>query len=240
MPHPAPTIPAKLPRSAEVKQMPGTTRKGVRKPPIDLQRLKLEYEGGSFTTRELGAKYARSAASIVAYAKKFGWVQDHRDSARRKSAIIVSDPKAMAAIEAVAAEHQTDELAVVMAMVRGKHRSLIERQRAVLAKMLAEVEDLGDGQQLRELIDAVASSASDEERLAGAKAVVKKLTAMPSRVYAIFKLSAAAKNIISLERQAFDLDQPGDAAPPPPRDNSMSAAEVFAWISQQRPAPKVG
>lgn len=150
---------------------------------------------------------------------------------------------------AIAAE--VDETAKAMAFIRREHRDVIRKARGNLSRLLQEVQEANQGPLFMELferaIDEASAlepedSASDcakrelaEKQLRHLKTAAEKLLTLPSRVYGLHKLSIAAKNLIYLERQAFDLDAPDDGKPPPPRDTSMSPAEIYAWLAGQKP-----
>ena len=106
-----------------------------------------------------------------------------------------------------------------------------------LARLIDEMRTLAeDGETLLAIIRRCNAAVSDTERLKIAEHGIKRILALPSRIYGIKKASDAAKNLIVLERQAFDLDVPDEGKAPPPRDANLSPADVFAWMSQLKPA----
>ncbi len=222
---------------ATVVQLPGTSRQPdprdrYSKPAVDLERVELDYRANKLTTREIGRLHGRSAAWVVGKAKELGWTRDLTEQARQRAQALLNAPpadKPSAVMDAV------DEAAMLMAGIRKSHRVLIERQRSILADLITELEVAARGQELLDLIERANRAVDEHERLKIAESAVKRILGLPSRIYGVKKLSDAAKNLIVLERQAFDLDAPDEGKAPPPRDANLTPADVFAWMSQLKP-----
>ena len=226
--------------ASPVVQLPGTARKpDARKAPVDLERVEIDYRSNRLTTREIGKLHGRSAAWVVAKAKELGWTRDLTEQARQRAATLLVRPEHAAQdrqpLDDLAGD--LDAMARAMAGVRRSHRELIEAQRVQLARLIDEMRTLAeDGETLLAIIRRCNAAVSDTERLKIAEHGIKRILALPSRIYGIKKASDAAKNLIVLERQAFDLDVPDEGKAPPPRDANLSPADVFAWMSQLKPA----
>lgn len=239
------------PPSAEIVQLPGTTPveepeepKAKRRSPIDLERLEVDYRAAKLTTREAGAKHGISGPRVVQLAKQHGWTRDINAQARAKAQYLLAKAPAEADAQRLLAESQNDTASLTaaidgtaqqMAQVRTVHRQLVREARQDLAALLAEVRALSA---IGDIMSAYQEAQDAIDPLVKVKAfaeAVRRIQGLPSRVYAINKLALAAKNLIALERQAYDLDAPDEGAPPPPREANVSAQEAFAWLSQVRP-----
>lgn len=232
--------------AAPVVQLPGTARapepKAKRRSPVDLERLQVDYCAARLTVKEAGAKHGISAGRVVQLAKQRGWVRDIRVQARIKAAALINEAPAAAKALNDGAKPQTpafsaevDQAAAAMAFIRTKHRGIVEKAGVVVSALLLEVEQLPKLADLAEQYERALRIASPKRREAELLLIVRRIQSLPSRIYGIKKLSDAAKNVIFLERQAYDLDAPDEGAPPPPREKDTTAAEIFAWFSQQKP-----
>lgn len=233
----------RAPPKAAIHQLPGTERlpepEPAAAPPaarqkIDLERLEADYRAGTMTVRECGAKHGISHTRVGQYAKKHGWVRDLRAQARIKAAGLLANAQDSAQPPLVVVS-ELDAVAAGMAYVRTKHRKLIEEQRLILADLLAEVRALNSVGDIMEAFRRAELARNPDAKIKAYAEAVRRIQGLPSRVYAINKLALATSKVIYLERQAFDLDAPDDGAPPPPREKDVTAAEAFAWLSQQRP-----
>jgi hypothetical protein len=252
-PDPAP----KQAKPAPVVQLPGTKRVAERKTrhTVDRERLEVDYCAALLSMREIGAKHGISAGRVVQIAKEKGWKRDVRAAARIRAAALLNQPEQASPTGTAPAPQaspttkpgnpalsvEIDETAKAMAFVRREHRSVIKRGRVLAERLLREVEEANTGPLFLELFEQAMAEADKLDdvplavrQLESLKKAAQKLLTLPSRIYGLHKLSIALKNIVGLERQAFDLDAPAGDEIPPPRDSSMSAAEVYAWQAQQR------
>ncbi len=225
----------------KVVQLPGTQPKPTKRPRtvLDVDRIAVDYSTGLLTLREIARRHGCAASRVVQLAQQHGWKQDIRAKARLKAEHLLNSPEpprtngAEHALGAIASE--VDQTAQAMAFIRHEHRGILKRGRTVMARLLQEVEEASHGQLFLELFEAAQRESDPEKKMDYLKRGAEKLLTLPSRIYGINKLSVAAKNLIMLERQAFDLDAPDAGKPPPPRDASMSPAEVYSWLSQLKP-----
>lgn len=226
--------------TAKIVQLPGTEpaperpTRGKRAHHVDLEALERDYRAGVLSTRELGTRYDCSHVYVVQQAKKLGWTRDIKAKARAKADALLLQPEPLPDTSPIIAG-ELDAQAGQMAYVRRRHRKLIDDSRGVIEGLLREIRGLATVGDVERLYLQALKEDDPKARATGLKTVIDRITGLPSRIYGIKKLSDAAKNIIALERQAYELDAPDEGKPPPPKDANTTPAEVYAWLSQLKP-----
>lgn len=180
----------------------------------DWERIEQLYRAGVLSLREIAiACPPVNHVAIARRAKKSGWVQDLSAKIKAKADDLVTRQAVTADVTAervVSDRNVIDANAKVIADIRMAHRSDIGRSRRLANKLLAELEAITDENgTLRELIDQL----KDDEGPAALLEAAEKMASLPGRSKIIKELSDTLKNLILLERQAYDLDSATDADP---------------------------
>lgn len=176
----------------------------------DWERIEQLYRAGLLSLREIAAACPGvNHVGIARRAKKFGWVQDLTAKIKAKAEDIVTR---QAVTEEVTAERAVTDRAVIdanaqaIANIRLAHRTDISRSRKLALKLLDELEGLTEEQgTLKELI---AQLKDDDEgaEMSDVLALASKMASLPSRTKTMKELGETLKNLITLERQAYNLD----------------------------------
>jgi len=180
----------------------------------DWERIEQLYRAGVLSLREIAiACPPVNHVAITRRAKKFGWVQDLSAKIKAKADDLVTRQAVTADVTAervVSDRNVIDANAKVIADIRMAHRSDIGRSRRLANKLLAELEAITDENgTLRELIDQL----KDDEGPAALLEAAEKMASLPGRSKIIKELSETLKNLITLERQAYDLENAGSDDP---------------------------
>ena len=183
----------------------------------DWEAVERDYRLGTYTVRELGAKYGVDNSIVVRRAAKEGWTKDLSSAVRKatNAALIAETVQ-----QHSSAAQQTTAIAVSAAAEVAKgvilgHRTELQRARRLALALLQEVE----GQ---------ASLAANDEALAGimagenataaevslARAALRKVLSTGSRVISAKALGDTLAKLHAGERIAFSLDGPGEADTP--------------------------
>lgn len=189
----------------------------------DWEAIEREYRAGQLSTREIARQHCVSDTAIRKKAKAEGWERDLSDKVRQQArAKLVRDASSQSGSQDQRAnEAQTVEAAALrhVEIVR-QHRHAIGRGRDLTLRLLDELDatttHVGELEDL--IVDETLGDTNSQRRNAMLKAV-----ALPSRAGVIKDLSAAAKNWITLERQAFSLDENGDPNEPATKGDVRSA-----------------
>lgn len=182
----------------------------------DWERIEQLYRAGLLSLREIAiACPGANHVAIARRAKKFGWVQDLTAKIKAKAEDIVTR---QAVTESETAERAVTDRAVIdanaqaIANVRLAHRTDIRRSRRLANKLLDELDCLTDN---RDLFDQLGELLHEPDDKGADKRydLYSKVISLPGRSKTMKELSDTLKTLVTLERQAYDLDSATDADP---------------------------
>lgn len=203
-------------------------RKALTPPPQEvLDQIELQYRAGVMPLRQIATQHEVSASAIVKWAEKFGWARDLNARIHAKAEATVNKAAVNTSVNNAADVHalKVDERRVVeanalaLATVRLEHRSDIRRGRALVNKLLQELEDVTDQPGLAEqIVDAMTSDEDEspevrQQRRRRLQDLLDRVVALPARVGAMKGLAESMRILITLEREAWGLatdKDPGD------------------------------
>jgi len=185
----------------------------------DWEAIEREFRAGQLSTREIGRQHDISHAAINKRAKAEGWVKDlaakvRREVSNRLVSTQVSNGNAREAVETAAARG--------VELVR-QHQSSLGRANRIAETLMAELERGCD--RLDEIEDAIAEETADDANANRRNAMLKAVS-LPARAGTLRELSQALKNLIPLERQAFNLDDGGSDEPATKADVRSALANL--------------
>ena len=188
----------------------------------DWEAIETAYRTGSQSVREIAAQFGISHAAISKRAKKESWDRDLQARIQAKADALVTKREVTKKVttEKLVTERQIVEAnAEVIANVRMDHRSDIRRARTLTNSLLAELEsecsDVDALNQLGELLRR-----EDDKGMDKLNDLYHKIISLPGRVKAMKDLADSLKNLIALERQAYNLDDPDAGKQSPIGDKS--------------------
>lgn len=182
----------------------------------DWELIENHYRAGVLSLREISSACpGANHVAIARRAKKYGWVQDLSAKIKAKADDLVTRQavtESVTANRAVTDRNIIDANAQAIADIRMAHRGDIGRNRRLALKMMEELEALTDNRelfnQLRELIAGV------EEGEDGTSDAYEKMQqafrgalSLPGRVKMSKELSETLRVLITLERQAYGIDE---------------------------------
>lgn len=173
---------------------------------IDWEAVEREYHAGQLSVSEIGRQYGVSHTAINKRAKKEEWTRDlaqrvQREVSARLVSEEVSNANAKQAVETAAARG--------VELVR-QHRRALGRSQIIIEKLLAELERGTDRlEDIEEAIEIETAADKDGKR----RNMMLKAVSLSSRAQIAAALSVTIKNVIPLERQAFNLGGSGDDEP---------------------------
>lgn len=190
----------------------------------DWERIEQLYRAGLLSVREIAATCGVSHTAIQKKAKACSWERDLKAKIKAKADSLVA--KAEVATQVATEQLETergivDANAKVIADIRMAHRTDIGRSRRLANKLLAELEAMTDENgTLRELINQLADADGPSALLE----VAQKVAGLPGRSKVMKEISETLKTLITLERQAYDLDTAADGGDP--SENSLTISFV--------------
>ncbi|CAI1231336.1 hypothetical protein [Serratia ficaria] len=176
----------------------------------DWEAIESAYRAGLMSVREIASQHGISHTAINKQAKKEGWERDLKAKIKAKADTLVSRrevSKQVSTEKAVSERQLIEATAEVIANVRMEHRGDIRKARAITNALFdelgAECADIAALEKLGELMADPDDNGRDK-----LNEIYRAVIGMPERVKAVKALSDALKNLIGLERQAYDIDGP--------------------------------
>lgn len=184
------------------------------KQPTDWERIEQLYRAGLLSVREIAAACGVSHTAIQKKAKACSWERDLKAkiAARADALVAKSEVATQVAMETLATERGiVDSNAQVIASIRIGHRTDIGRYRRMANKLLDELEGLTDNRELFDQLGELLLN-PDDNGLDKLNDLYRKVIDLPSRTKTLKELGETLKNLITLERQAYDVgaEQPSD------------------------------
>jgi hypothetical protein len=162
----------------------------------DWEIIEGQYRAGILSIRTIAAQHGISDTAIRLKAKAEGWQRDLAEKVRKEAREeLLRTPTSHKSPK----EAEREAVQTIVAVVR-EHQLLLKRGHGVIAGLLAELQETADN---REAIEAIIEAEGDDAKH---KAMLRRAIGLPSRTGVMLNLSAAIKNIIVLERQAFGVD----------------------------------
>lgn len=175
----------------------------------DWEAIESAYRAGLMSLREIASQHNISEGAIRKRAKRDDWSRDLSAKIKERAEDLVrkEEVRKQVRTETTLTERVLIEAsAEVIASVRMEHRGDIRRAReitnALLDELGAECADVPALGKLGELMFE-----PDEKGQDRLNEIYQKIISMPERVKSVKALSDALKNLISLERQAYNLDE---------------------------------
>lgn len=175
------------------------------KPAINWGKVKDDYRAGVFSIREIGRMHALSDGAIRRKARIEGWTRDLAKSvnvqARRE--LVRTEVRGANAGLAVRTDREIIDVASVTIadVVRG-HRRDISRGLALVDMLMHQLTTLTCE---RDDIERLIELETSEDKTAERRTKLLKAVSIPINASTLRDLSTAMKNLITLERQAFNI-----------------------------------
>jgi transposase-like protein len=195
----------------------------------DWEAIESAYRAGVLSIREIASKNGITDGTIRKRAKKENWSRDLSEKIKSKSDELVRTKEVRTKVrtENVLSERILIEAnAEVIANVRMEHRGDIRKARnitnALFEELGAECADIEAFKKLGELLANPDQNGRDK-----LNEVYMSVISMPERVKSMKALSETLKNLITLERQAYNIDDI-------PKDNSINQlSDLMDKLSQE-------
>nr|WP_314424800.1 hypothetical protein [uncultured Erwinia sp.] len=176
----------------------------------DWEAIESAYRAGLMSLREIAAHHGISEGAIRKRAKRDDWSRDLSAKIKERADDLVRKQEVRKQVRTESALSERvliEATAEVIATVRMEHRGDIRRAReitnALFDELGAECADVDALRKLGELM--LQPDDNGRDRL---NEIYQSIISMPERVKSVKALSDALKNLISLERQAYDIDGP--------------------------------
>lgn len=204
------------------------------KPRADWERIELDYRAGILTLREMASVGGVTEGAIRKRAKRDAWTRDLAGKIKSKADDLVRREEVRKAVrkDTILSERVlVNGAAQLIADVRIGHKTHILRALNLLNKLFDDLEDLGDEQErIRDMIDHLKEEGDDGDSMSKIIELANRISSLPSRSKVMKELVDTLKNLIALERQAYDIvaEVGGDPAGGTPRGMGDFYADVAA------------
>lgn len=186
---------------------------------VDLESLQADYEPGILSLRELSGKYGldpkKGHVQIKRMADRKGWSRDLNGQIQAKAEAKLRRtvlPVERQAAPKIADAEVIEANAHAIMMVRSRHRRDIARGMGLTVKLMDELEQMTDSRELLEQLGELMFQ-PDERGKDRLNEVYQAVISLPERTKTAKALSETLKNLIGLEREAYNivLEDPEDA-----------------------------
>lgn len=181
---------------------------------IEWDLIERDWRAGVKTQAQIAAEYGVSRAAMTKRFAKHGITRDLSGKVRAAAATIVAKsavvPEDAPAGTGTASDRDIIEAnATIQSGIILAHRRDIQRARRLSMSLLDELEGQTDNTELIEqLMDAL--DTPDDKGMAKRIAALQRLMSLGSRATTIKTLTESLRTLVSLERQAFGLDDEKD------------------------------
>ena len=180
------------------------------KPAPDWEKIEADYRAGIKTLRQIAGEHGVTHGAINKRAKRDGWSRDLSAKIAAKADELVSKSAVSTPVssEARIAERELiDANAQAIVSVRLSHRKDIQRSRRITMRLLGELE-LQSGRENAELLEQLGEIMRREDDRGQDKLndLYQKIISLPGRAKTMKDLGESLRVLVTLERQAFGLD----------------------------------
>ena len=184
------------------------------KPAPDWEKIEADYRAGILSLREIAEAHpGTNHVAIARKAKREGWSRDLSAKIRAKADALVTERTVTADVTAerrVSERDIIDANAQAIVSVRLAHRKDIQRSRSITMRLLEELE-LQSGRENAELLEQLGELMRREDGRGQDKLndLYQKIISLPGRAKTMKDLGESLRVLVTLERQAFGLDNVG-------------------------------
>ena len=177
---------------------------------IDWEAVEIQYRAGIRSLKDIGDEFGVSAPGILKRAKRDGWTRDLTEKIRAKADAQVNASAVNVAVNAgarISEREVIDANAQAIVSVRLAHRKDIQRSRSITMRLLEELE-LQSGRENAELLEQLGELMRREDDRGQDKLndLYQKIISLPGRAKTMKDLGESLRVLVTLERQAFGLD----------------------------------
>ncbi|MCU4436113.1 hypothetical protein KTH93_11600 [Acinetobacter bereziniae] len=192
----------------------------------DWNKIELDYRAGIKSLRQIASEHGiKSDNSIRKRAAKYGWQRDLNNTINDVADEIVRKDTVRNQVRSksvhsenvrttqddrqdfdISEEETIEENAKAIAQVRIAHRRDISRSRDLFVSLMAEIEELTNRDLQQNLTDMLNQFLDEGNISIYDSLAIQKAASIGGRIAQLKSLSDALKTIITLERQAYNMD----------------------------------
>ncbi len=179
---------------------------------VDWDEIERLYRADLRTNAQLAREFGVHATTITRNAKKKGWTKDLKQRIKERTNALVQKR----AVKALASDDQTiEENAQINANIKMAHRQDIGDARSIAMTLLDDLKSQIGTDNRQRLEDLFIAALKAEVIDASALEAYERVTSLPTHVRVMKDLADTMTKLVTLERQAYGLDDednsPADA-----------------------------
>lgn len=201
------------------------------KKPVDWERVEAQYRIGTMSLREIAEKHGITEGAIRKRAKRDAWTRDLTAKVKAKADELVRTESVRKEYAERTEKEVVEVEAQVQARIRIGHRKDIARSRVLAMSLMEELEaQTGSAELMQKLGEIMGDpdKSGNDKKLAEA---YQKAISLGGRVQTMRSLADTIRTLVSLEREAYGLDNMPNA--PADDISTMSDEELDARISER-------
>ena len=180
------------------------------KPAPDWEKIEADYRAGIKTLRQIAGEHGVTHGAINKRAKRDGWSRDLTAKIAAKANELVSKSAVSTPVSTesrISEREVVDANAQAIVSVRLAHRKDIQRSRSITMRLLEELE-LQSGRENAELLEQLGElmRREDDKGVDKLNDLYQKIISLPGRAKTMKDLGESLRVLVTLERQAFGLD----------------------------------
>jgi hypothetical protein len=174
---------------------------------IDWENIEKHYRAGATTLRGIGIEYGVTEGAIRKKAKAEGWERDLSAKVAEKvrNDLVRKEVRSEQRLRTKHTEKEViDAAATAVVNIVVAHRTDIGKARATANRLLEELQQVSSGD-IQALIQQASKALAEQTEDAALDGLVRKAMSLGSRASTMNSLANALKVVISLEREAFNI-----------------------------------
>ena len=185
-----------------------------KKKQTDWEAIERKYRAGVLSLREIGKQHSVSDTAIRKKAKIEGWERDltTRVQAQVRAKLVRAEVRSVERANPQTEHEIVEEAAATVVEVVRSHRKGIAAGRNIVGMLMQQLTSAAEN---REVLEDIIEDETKEDTTTKRRTALMKAVSLPAHAATIRDLSTAMKNVVSLERQAFNIR---DELPPPTDD----------------------
>lgn len=197
--------------------MGNTKQKKRERKTYDWDAIEKEYRLGQKSLRTLSTEFGPSPGAISKRAKKYGWTQDKTKEVLQKTraALLKETPPGNTEGNTPTREDIDRAVQSNIEVIRG-HRASIKKAHDLVSVLAGQLENAAE---LRDELETAAEEETAADSTTKRRTMMMKAVSLPTHAGVLRDLTMALKNLIPLERQAFNLDAKPEDEPDSDLDN---------------------
>lgn len=172
----------------------------------DWETIEKDYRLGQLSIRAISDKYGVSHCSIIKNAKKYGWTRNLCKQVNDLTQLGLISANSNHLVTTPTRE-DIEQAALTNIQVINRHRSDIRQGRELVYLLMRQLSQVASN---RDELEQIVIAETEEDKTVARRNLMLKAIALPTHAGILRDLSTALKNLVPLERQAYNISEEVD------------------------------